>query len=165
MSAEDAAIAKAGIGLYGAAAAVKAKQEEQMANAKIAQQSRNIGFNRDTQAYLTNLQNLKEQTTELNVNIELASAAAQDSARVSGAGSGISGASVDEVNTSITRAVGADKAAAAKNYANQKDAASMQLKQTNENRVREAELAQVYDPRNDLGAAVFNAAASAAMGM
>jgi hypothetical protein len=127
-----------------------------MADAELAQQARSISTARETQAYLQNVQALKDQNTSDNLSISMAEAEARDNLLMSTAGSGIGGASVNELNTEISRSVGADRVAAKRNMSTQRDSMNLQRKQTQENKVREAELAQAYNPRDDLSGALLD---------
>lgn len=157
-----AKVAKLGIDIYTSAEAVKARQQEDMRNAAIATQQRSVSFNRDTQAFLKNQQDLKDQNTSDNLNISLAQAQAMDELAMSTAGSGLAGASVDELGDEITREVGRDRVAAHRAFKSASDAARINLKQENENRVFEAENAYVNRNTSDeLGGAVLSAVGSA----
>lgn len=144
-----AAGATAAISLYASTEKIKAKQRQLMADAALAQQSRTIGGNREIQAFMQNTQAMKDQNTADNLTISMNEAEARDNLLMATAGSGISGASVNELNTEISRSVGADRVAAKRNMANQRDAMNQNRIQNSENRVREAELAQAYDARDD----------------
>lgn len=145
-----AGAATAAISLYAATEKIKAKQMQQIADAELAQQSRNIAFNRESQAFMHNMQSLKEQNTSDNFNISIAEAEARDNLAMATAGSGISGASVDELSADISRSVGQDRVAAKRSLSTQRDSMNLQRIQSNENRIREAELAQAYNPRDEL---------------
>jgi hypothetical protein len=153
--------AKVGLDMYAAGEAAKAKQRQDMANAKLAMQARTTQGNREGQAFMTNMQNLKDQNTADNFNISIASATARDNLAMSTAGSGIAGASVDELSNQITRAVGADRVAAKRSMNSAQDAMNQQRIQSNENRIVEAENAYVHDYTADLQAAFLNSVSGA----
>lgn len=154
------AAAKVGLDVYAAGEAAKAKQKNDMRNAAIAQQSRKISGNREAQAYIHNLQNLKDQNTSDNFNISLAEANARDQLAMATAGSGIGGASVDDIDTQITREVTRDKVAANRSYRAAADASNIERIQSNENRVIEAENAYVHDYSQDIMNALFQSVGS-----
>lgn len=157
-----AKVAKAGIDIAVAAEQLKARQREEMRNAAIATQKRTVAVNRDTQAFLKNQQDLKDQNTSDNLNISLAQAQAMDDLAMSTAGSGLAGASVDELGDEIAREVGRDRVAAHRAFKSASDAARINLKQANENRVLEAENAYVNKYTSmELGGATLQAVSSA----
>ena len=147
--------AKVGLDVFAAGEAAKAQQKNDMRNAAIAQQSRKVSSNRETQAYLHNLQNLKDQNTSDNFNISLAEANARDQLAMATAGSGIGGASVDDIDTQITREVSRDKVSANRSFTASRDAADIERRQSNENRIVEAENAYVHDYSQDIQNALF----------
>lgn len=152
--------AKVGLDMYAAGEAAKAKQRQDMKNAQIAMTARTTAFNREGQAFMSNIQNLKDQNTADNFNISVAGAEARDNLAMATAGSGIAGASVDELSNQITRSVGADKVAAKRSMNSQRDAMNQQRIQSNENRIVEAENAYVHDYTEDLQAAFVNSVGS-----
>lgn len=153
--------AKFGVDLYAAGEAAKAKQQEDMRTAAIAAQARKVASNRDTQAFLKNQQDLKDQNTSDNFNISLAQAQAQDELALSTAGSGLAGASIDELGDEITREVSRDRVAADRAMRSASDAARINLKQENENRVYEAENMYVHNYAKDLEGDFLRAVGSA----
>jgi len=153
--------AKVGLDMYAAGEAAKAKQRQDMANAKLAMQMRTTAANREGQAFMANIQNLKDQNTSDNFNISVAGMQAQDNLAMATAGSGIAGASVEELGADITRSVGRDKVAAKRTLDVQRDALNVQRKQSNENRIVEAENAYVHDYTEDLQAAFVNSVSGA----
>lgn len=148
--------------MFAAGEAAKANQQRDIANAKIAAQARKVAANREGQAYMANQQNLKDQNTSDNFNISIAEAGARDQLAMATAGSGIGGASVDQISTEISREVGRDRVAAKKAMRVQQDAANQQRIQSNENRIVEAENAYVHDYTEDLKSALYQSVGKAA---
>lgn len=153
--------AKLGLDMYAAGEAAKAKQRMDIRNAKIATEQRTTAFNRETQAFQQNMQALKDNNTAENFSISVAEATARDNLLMSSAGSGIAGASVDEISNEISREVGRDRVAAKRNLTAARDAANQQRIQTNENRTVEATNAYVHDYTEDLKGALFQSVGSA----
>jgi hypothetical protein len=156
-----AKVGRVGLDMYAAGEAAKAKQRQDMANAKLAMQMRTTAGNREGQAFMSNVQSLKDQNTADNFNISVAGMQARDNLAMATAGSGIAGASVDELSSDITRSVGRDKVAAKRNLDVQRDAMNVQRIQNNENRIVEAENAYVHDYTSDLQAAFVNSVGGA----
>jgi hypothetical protein len=159
---EAAATGVFALDMFAAGEAAKANQRRDIANAKLAQQARKISFNRETQAYMHNMQSLKDQNTADNFNISVAAAEANDNLAMATAGSGIGGASVNELSTSIAREVGRDRVAAKQAMQSQKDASNQQRIQSNENRVIEASNEYVHDYSQDLKGALYQSVGKAA---
>lgn len=147
---------KIGLDLFAAGEAAKAQQANDIRNAQVAQTSRRIAGNRETQAYIQNIQNLREQNTADNLNVSLAEAKARDELAMATAGSGLAGASVDELSSEITRAVGRDRVAAKRSMDSQKDALNVQRIQSNENRIIEAQNTYVHNYSEDLKSAALS---------
>jgi hypothetical protein len=156
-----AKVGKVGLDMYAAGEAAKAKQRQDMANAKLAMQMRTTAGNREGQAFMSNVQSLKDQNTADNFNISVAGMQARDNLAMATAGSGIAGASVNELSSDIARSVGRDKVAAKRNLDVQRDAMNVQRIQNNENRIVEAENAYVHDYTSDLQAALLNSVGGA----
>lgn len=148
--------------MFAAGEAAKANQQRDMANASIAAQARKVSANREGQAYMANQQALKDQNTSDNFNISIAEAGARDNLDLAMAGSGIGGASVDQISSEISREVGRDRVAAKKAMQVQQDAMNQQRIQSNENRIVEAENAYVHDYTEDLKGALFQSVGKAA---
>jgi len=153
-------VAKIGLDVYATGMQAKAQYEADVANSKIAQLSRRISGNRETQAYLTNTSNLAQQATETNFNITKMAAEAQDSFDTAMAGSGISGASISEIKADITRTVAEDRLSVERSRLNQQDAMRNQLRQANENRVMEAASATTPDYNAGITSALFQSVGS-----
>ena len=144
--------AAAGLQMFAAGEAAKANQRNDIKQAEIAQQSRKVAFNRESQAYLHNMNRLKEQNTADNFNISVAEATARDQLAQATAGSGLAGASMDEMDTEITRDMKASR-----------DAMNQERIQANENRIVEAENAGVHDYTEDLKGALYSSVGNALM--
>ena len=147
--------AKIGVDVYAAGEAAKAKQRMDIRNAKIATEQRTTAFNRETQVFQQNMQVLKDNNTADNFNISVAEASSRDNLLMSTAGSGIAGASVDEISNEISREVGRDRVAAKRKLTASQDAANQQRIQSNENRTVEATNAYVHDYTEDIMAALY----------
>ena len=147
--------AKIGVDVYAAGEAAKAKQRMDIRNAKIATEKRTTAFNRETQVFQQNMQVLKDNNTADNFNISVAEASSRDNLLMSTAGSGIAGASVDEISNEISREVGRDRVAAKRKLTASQDAANQQRIQSNENRTVEATNAYVHDYTEDIMAALY----------
>ena len=149
--------------MYAAGEAAKASQRNDMKQAEIAQQSRKLAFNRESQSYLHNVNRLKEQNTSDNFNISVAEATARDQLAQATAGSGLAGASMDEMDTEITRGVAQDRVARDRDMKASRDAMNLERIQANENRTIEAENAGVHDYAEDLKGALYSSVGSALM--
>lgn len=154
---------KIGLDMFAAGESAKAQQRNDIRNSQIAQTSRRIAGNRETQAYVQNLQNLREQNTADNLNISLSEAKARDELAMATAGSGLAGASVDELSSEITRAVGRDRVAAKRSMDAQADATNIQRIQNNENRIIEAQNTYVHNYSEDLKSSFISSVGSALM--
>lgn len=144
------------ISMFSAAQASKAKAEEEMANNVARTEQRRLQFNRDQQAFLSNTLAAKRQETSDIYNIELAAAEAQDQLEMSRAGSGLSGASINELDDEVLRAVGADKVSAHRTSLMAQDQLNLQRTGANENRQLEANQARSsLDPARDIANAAI----------
>lgn len=130
--------ASMGLAMVSAGLAAKAKAEEDLANNVAQTERRKLQFNRDQQAYLQNMGAAKRQATSDTFNINLAAAEAEDQLALSRAGSGLTGASINELDDEIARSVGADRVAAQRNLENTQDSLDQQRIGANENRQIEA---------------------------
>jgi len=147
--------------MFAAGEAAKASQKNDMRQAEIAQQSRKVAFNRESQAYLSNMNRLKEQNTSDNFNISVAEATARDQLAQATAGSGLAGASMDEMDTEITRGVAQDRVSRDREMKASQDAMNQERIQANENRIIEAENMGVHDYTEDLKGALYSSVGSA----
>lgn len=148
------------LSMYTSGLAAKAKQQEDIRNAKLAQQKRSIDTSRETQAFLKNRNDLARQNTSDNFNTDVAGMQAQSEAVAAMAGSGISGASVNELSSEINREVAKDKIAANRTFRDTSESMQMDLKARNENRIWEAENAYVHDYTQDIKADMFRSVGS-----
>lgn len=155
--------AAAGLQMFAAGEAAKANQRNDIKQAEIAQQSRKVAFNRESQAYLHNMNRLKEQNTADNFNISVAEATARDQLAQATAGSGLAGASMDEMDTEITRGVAQDRVSRERDMKASRDAMNQERIQANENRIVEAENAGVHDYTEDLKGALYSSVGNALM--
>lgn len=153
--------ASAGLKMYAAGEAAKANQKNDIRQAGIATQQRNVKFNRDTQAYMHNQNQLKDQNTSDNFNISLAEAQARSQLASATAGNGLAGASIDEMGDEITREVSRDRVTSKRQLQASQDAMNQERIQSNENRVVEAENAYVHDYTEDLKGALYDSVGSA----
>ena len=153
--------ASVALGVFAAGEAAKASQRNDMRQAEISQQSRKMAFNRESQAYLHNMNRLKEQNTSDNFNISVAEATARDQLAQATAGSGLAGASIDEMDSEITRGVAQDRVARERDMKSSRDAMNQERIQANENRVIEAENMGVQDYNGELTGALFSSVGSA----
>jgi hypothetical protein len=147
--------------MFAAGEAAKANQENDIRQAKIAQQQRKVAFNRESQAYLHNQNQLKDQNTSDNFNISIAEASARDQLASATAGNGLAGNSVNEMQDEITREVSRDRVAKDRQLKASQDAMNQERIQSNENRVVEASNAYVHDYTADLKGALFDSVGSA----
>ena len=151
------------LNMFAAGEAAKANQRNDIRQAEIAQQSRKVAFNRESQAFLHNMNNLKEQNTSDNFNISIAEAQARDTLAQATAGSGLAGASIDEMSNEITREVSRDRVSKDRTMRASRDAMNQERIQSNENRIVEAENAYVHDYTEDLKGALYQSVGSALM--
>ena len=143
--------AQMALSMYSSAQASKARAEEETANNVAQTEKRRLQFNRDQQAYLSNMTATKRQETSDMFNIGLAAAEAEDQLALSRAGSGLSGASINELDDDIARSVGADRVTAHRNSLNAQDQLDQQRVGANENRLIEAEQAKTSNnPSKDI---------------
>ena len=147
--------------MFAAGEAAKANQRNDMKQAQIAQQSRKVAFNRESQAYLHNMNKLKDQNTADNFNISIAEAQARDALASATAGSGLAGARMDEMETEITRGVARDRVARDRDLKSQQTAMNQERIQANEDRIVEAENMGVHDYTEDLKGALYSSVGSA----
>lgn len=145
-----AAAAQMGLSMFMAGQQAKATQQAELEAMKISGQQRTIAFNRETQAYSQTLQSLKDQSTADNFDISIAQAQAQDKLAMQTAGSGLSGASVDELDDEIQRAVSSDRIASQRNLDATKQNLDQERKMNNENRVFEASHIKATDHSGDI---------------
>lgn len=144
------------ISMYSAAQASKAKAEEEMANNVARTEKRRLEFNRDQQTYLQNLSATKRQETSDLYNINIAAAEAQDSLAMARAGSGLSGASMNELDDEITRAISSDQISVHRGTMNAQDQLEQQRIGANENRQIDANQARTSsNPSRDIANAAI----------
>lgn len=151
--------ASAALSIYGAAKAAKAQAEEATANNIAATEKRRLEFNREQQAYMQNMNALSKQNTADNFNIGLAAAEAQDQLALARAGSGLSGASVNELDDEISRSVGADRVAANRAMIDGQDNLDRNRINANENRLLAANQSRSQDYTRGIKDSLLGAAA------
>lgn len=144
------------ISMYSAAQASKARAEEEMANNIARTEQRKLQFNREQQAYLSNIIATKKQETSDVYNINIAAAEAQDQLDMARAGSGLSGSSINELDDEVLRAVSADKVSAHRTSLMTQDQLDTQRISANENRQLEANQTRTsIDPQRDIANAAI----------
>lgn len=150
------------LSIYSAAQASKAKAKQETQDAIARQERANLQFNREQQAYMQNVTATKRQETSDLFNISIAAAEAEDNLALATVGSGLGGASVNELNDEISRQVGADKIAVHRGTINQLDQLDQQRLGANENRTLEANQAKATtNVFKDIQNAAFGAGAQA----
>lgn len=151
--------AQAALSIYGAAQAAKAQAEEDLANNVAQANKRKLEFNRDTQAFMQNTNALNKQDTSNNFNIGLAAAEAEDQLALASAGSGLGGSSINELDTEISRSVGADKVSAHRQLLDGQDALNRERINANENRTMDADQSRAHDYSSGITNAIMSGAA------
>jgi len=154
--------AQVALSMYTSGLAAKARLQEEQANAIAQADRRRLQFNRDQAAFLQNVNAAKRQETSEQFNIGLAAAEAEDNLKLVQAGSGLSGASINELDDEISRQVGADRIASHRNEIQTLDQLNQQRIGNNENRSIETNMArQITNPKNDIRNAAFAAGGQA----
>lgn len=151
--------ASAALSIYGASQAAKAQAEQATADNIAQAEKRRLEFNRDTQAYFQNMNSAARQNTADNFNIGLATAEAQDALALAKAGSGLSGASINELDDEISRGVGADRVAAQRSLIDAQDSLNRDRLNKNENRLISANQARAQDYSKGITDAIIGSAA------
>ena len=141
---------KLGIDLWTSGLEAKAKFEADIAQSKVRQTQRRIAFNRDAEAFQTNIAIRNRQQTADLFNLQTAAAMAEDEAVMAGAGSGLTGSSISALNADISRSVAMDQIAIERAAKGDIDAARHELRQRNENRVIEASQEKMFDHSKDI---------------
>ena len=155
--------AMVGINMY--TAGLQAKEQiraEGTQNALRAEQRR-LETNRETEAALFNIQSTKQQELSDTMNIELAAARAEDEALIATAGSGLSGASIDDINAEIQVEVNKDKVKTQREASQRINEITSNLRYSNENRNIESSYARINtNARRVIQDAGLNSSASVA---
>lgn len=129
----------AALSIWQATEAAKAKAKEEQANLIAQRQKDSINFNRQQQQYLMNRVNLGKQKSVDDFNINIAAVEARDNLEMAKAGSGLSGASINELDSEIARGVNADRVAAKRRYEQGLDTNELARREANENAILSAD--------------------------
>jgi hypothetical protein len=153
--------AGAALKIWGAAKQAKALAKEQAANIEAERHMERLAFNRRQQKFLQDTTNVLRQQTMDKVNIRVAAAEAQDELELHRAGTGLAGASMNELDGQIARGAHADMVAAKRNADESLTNLNQERIQQNENRIQTTKQRQVADYRRMIGTAMISAAGDA----
>lgn len=135
--------AMVGINMYTAGLQAKEQIRAEGAQNALRAEQRRLETNRETEAALFNIQSTKQQEMSDSMNIELAAARAEDEALIATAGSGLSGASIDDINAEIQVEVNKDKVKTQREAAQRINEITSNLRYSNENRNIESSYARI----------------------
>ena len=130
--------AQAGLAMFSAGMQAKEQLRAEGAHNALMAAQRQIAGNRETEATLFNIRGIKQQEVSDLMNIDKASLRAEDAALVAKANSGLTGASLDDIDGEILIDVNNDKVSAQRMAAQNLDEQTKSLRYSNENRVTEA---------------------------
>ena len=135
--------AMVGINMYTAGLQAKEQIRAEGAQNALRAEQRRLETNRETEAALFNIQSTKQQELSDTMNIELAAARAEDEALIATAGSGLSGASIDDINAEIQVEVNKDKVKTQREASQRINEITSNLRYSNENRNIESSYARI----------------------
>lgn len=135
--------AMVGINMYTAGLQAKEQIRAEGAQNALRAEQRRLETNRETEAALFNIQSTKQQEMSDSMNIELAAARAEDEALIATAGSGLSGASIDDINAEIQVEVNKDKVKTQREAVQRINEITSNLRYSNENRNIEASYTRI----------------------
>lgn len=155
--------ASAGINMLSAGLQAKEQIRAEGAHNALKAQEAKLTSNRETEATLQNIGSIKQQEVSDLANIGLAAMRAEDEAIMARASTGLSGSSMDDIDSEILIDVNKDKQQAIRTASQNIDEQTKGLRYANENRVFEANNRKINtNPRSMIRNALLSSAGQAA---
>lgn len=148
------------LNVWGAGQKAKAMAQEEAANIETQREMDRLAFNRQQQKFMQDSVNTKRQLTMDTFNINLAAAQAEDQLALHKAGTNLSGSSINDLDSEISRSVHADRMSSQRQFDETQTNLNQERTQANQNREISANLRKPADYTQIIRSAFLSSAAN-----